>query len=706
MGIVYLTIPVYSCPFSVESLQIYILGGKLMFKKLFGQLQRIGKALMLPVAILPAAGLMLGIGAAMQTEAMIEWLPFLEAGWLISLSDMLQAAGGVVFDNLALLFALGVAVGLAKGDGVAAIAAFVGYMIMNVTMGQVAGVTPEMAAEDPAYAAVLGVPTIQTGVFGGIIIGVLAAWAYNKYFNINLPAFLGFFAGKRFVPIVTAVFSFIIGLAMFIIWPPIQTGLNEVSLWLMEENTAIGVFAFGMIKRLLIPFGLHHIFHAPFWFEFGTYTDAAGSIVRGDLNIFFAQIRDGAELTAGNFMQGEFPVMMFGLPAAALAMYHTAKPQHKKYVAGIMASGALTSFLTGITEPLEFSFLFVAPILYVLHALLDGLSFLILFLLDLNLGYTFSGGFIDFFLFGILQNRTEWWWVLIIGAVYAVIYYVLFRVLIQVLNLKTPGREDEDRAATTSTVEELPFNVLTAMGGKENITHLDACITRLRVEVADTASVNEAELKALGASGVMKVGNNMQAIFGPKSDQIKHDMQQIMDGNITSPEETTVTKDDESVSEATSQIMTDENKDIYSPIDGEAVDLSEVPDQVFSEKMMGDGIAIKPISGTVRAPFDGEVATDFPTKHALGLVNEGGLELLIHFGLDTVNLKGEGFDLKVATGDKIKKGDILMEVDLDYIRENAKSDITPIIITGPSGTEIAARENGTVSNDDIVINIK
>ncbi|WP_411842729.1 glucose-specific PTS transporter subunit IIBC [Salinicoccus sp. HZC-1] len=677
-----------------------------MFKKLFGQLQRIGKALMLPVAILPAAGLMLGIGAAMQTEAMIDWLPFLEAGWLVALSDMLQAAGGVVFDNLALLFALGVAVGLAKGDGVAAIAAFVGYMIMNVTMGQIAGVTPEMAAEDPAYAAVLGVPTIQTGVFGGIIIGVLAAWAYNKYFNINLPAFLGFFAGKRFVPIVTAVFSFIIGLAMYIVWPPIQTGLNEVSLWLMEENTAIGVFAFGTIKRLLIPFGLHHIFHAPFWFEFGTYTNAAGEIIRGDLNIFFAQIRDGVELTAGNFMQGEFPVMMFGLPAAALAMYHTAKPQHKKYVAGIMASGALTSFLTGITEPLEFSFLFVAPILYVLHALLDGLSFLILYLLDLNLGYTFSGGFIDFFLFGILQNRTEWWWVLIVGAAYAVIYYVLFRVLIQVLNLKTPGREDEERTTTASTVQELPFNVLAAMGGKENIKHLDACITRLRVEVADTSSVNEAELKALGASGVMKVGNNMQAIFGPKSDQIKNDMQEIMDGNISSPEETTVTQDDETVSEATAQIMTDENKDIYSPIEGEAVNLSEVPDQVFSEKMMGDGIAIKPISGTVRAPFDGEIVTDFPTKHALGLVNEGGLEVLIHFGLDTVNLKGEGFDLKVVTGDKIKKGDVLMEVDLDYIRENAKSDITPIIITGPAGTEIAARENGAVSNDDIVINIK
>ncbi|MFC3418931.1 glucose-specific PTS transporter subunit IIBC [Salinicoccus hispanicus] len=679
-----------------------------MFRKLFGQLQRIGKALMLPVAILPAAGLMLGIGAALQTEAMVEWLPFLEAGWIVALSDMLQAAGSVVFDNLALLFALGVAVGLAKGDGVAAIAAFVGYMIMNVTMGQIAGVTPEMASDDPAFASVLGIPTIQTGVFGGIIIGILAAWAYNKFYNINLPDFLGFFAGKRFVPIVTAALAFIIGLAMFIVWPPIQSAMNEVSLWLMEENTAIGVFAFGMIKRLLIPFGLHHIFHAPFWFEFGTYTNAAGEIVRGDLNIFFAQLRDGVELTAGNFMQGEFPVMMFGLPAAALAMYHTARPERKKYVAGIMLSAALTSFLTGITEPLEFAFLFVAPILYVIHAVLDGLSFLILYLLDLNLGYTFSGGFIDFFLFGILQNRTEWWWVLVVGAAYAVIYYVIFRVLIQALNLKTPGREDETSETTVSTAQELPFNVLAAMGGEENIKHLDACITRLRVEVADTAAVDEPGLKALGASGVMKVGNNMQAIFGPKSDQIRNDMQRIIDGEISSPAETTVTEstDDDMEAAKDSQMMSDENKDVYSPIEGEAVDLSEVPDQVFSEKMMGDGIAIKPSSGTVRAPFDGEIVTDFPTKHALGLVNEGGLELLIHFGLDTVNLKGEGFDLKVASGDKIKKGDVLMEVDLDHIRKNAKSDITPIIITGPAGTEIAAREFGKVSNDDVVINIK
>lgn len=678
-------------------------GDEGMFKKLFGQLQRIGKALMLPVAILPAAGLMLGFGSAMQTEAMVDFMPYLETSWVVRLSDMLQAAGGVIFDNLALLFALGVAVGLAKGDGVAAIAAFVGYMIMNVTLGQVAGVTPELAAEDPAYEIVLGVPTIQTGVFGGIIIGVISAWSYNRYYNISLPQFLGFFAGKRFVPIVTSVFAFLIGLAMFLIWPPIQEGLNAVSHFLMEEATALGVFVFGMGKRLLIPFGLHHIFHAPFWFEFGTYTSAAGEVVRGDLNIFFAQLRDGAELTAGNFMQGEFPVMMFGLPAAALAMYHTAKPARKKYVAGIMISAALTSFLTGITEPLEFSFLFVAPILYLIHAVLDGFSFLILYLLNINLGYTFSGGFIDFFLFGILQNRTEWWWVIIVGAVYAVIYYFVFRFLIQLLNLKTPGREDEESNIGEVDIAALPFNVLKAMGGEQNIKHLDACITRLRVEVQDTSMVNESTLKSLGASGVMKVGNNMQAIFGTKSDQIRNDMQLIIDGKITSPEETTVVEVPEEMEEKNQGIIA---SDVYSPIDGKAVNLKDVPDEVFSEKMMGDGLAIEPSTGTVRAPFDGEVATDFPTKHALGLINENGLEVLIHVGLDTVALKGEGFTLHVKTGDTFKKGDVLLEFDLKYIKENAKSDITPVIITGPANAEIAATNFGEVTNDDIIINVK
>lgn len=679
-----------------------------MFKSLFGQLQRIGKALMLPVAILPAAGLLLGIGAALQTESLVDFFPFLSNDIIVKVASMLQSAGGVIFDNLPLLFALGVAVGLAGGDGVAAIAAFVGYLVLNVTMGQIGGITANNVGSNPGYATVLGIPTLQTGVFGGIIIGILAAWAYNKFYNIQLPPFLGFFAGKRFVPIVTAFSAFILGIAMFFIWPVIQNGMNGLSLYLMEENKALAVFAFGMIKRLLIPFGLHHIFHAPFWFEFGTYTNDAGKVVHGDLNIFMAQIQDKAHLTAGAFMQGEFPVMMFGLPAAALAIYHTAKPEKKKFVGGLMASAALTSFLTGITEPLEFSFLFVAPVLFFIHAVLDGFSFLILYLMDLHLGYTFSGGFIDFFTFGILQGRTPWWLVIPVGLVYATIYYTVFRFFIVKFNLKTPGREDEDVVNKVISNDELPFHVLDAMGGKENIKHLDACITRLRVEVRDKSKVNVPELKALGAAGVLEVGNNMQAIFGPKSDQIKHDMARIISGKITKPSETTVTEEGD-----TTGVATTDSKDkalnastIYAPITGEVVDLTKVPDQVFSEKLMGDGVAIIPSIGQVVSPFDGVVKMDFPTKHALGLENEQGLEMLIHFGLETVALNGEGFTLHVKPGDAIKKGDVLMDVDLEYIRKNAKSDITPIIFTNLNVQSIANVHYGQIKQTETLLTVQ
>src|SRR5699024_6306203 len=368
-------------------------------------------------------------------------------------------------------------------------------------------------------------------------------------------------------------------------------------------------------KRLLIPFGLHHIFHAPFWFEFGSYTTAAGKVVHGDLSIFQAQIADNVSLTAGKFMQGEFPVMMFGLPAAALAIYHTAKPENKKVVAGLMGSAALTSFLTGITEPLEFSFLFVAPLLFFIHAILDGLSFLILYLLDLHLGYTFSGGFIDFFTFGILQGKTAWWLVIPVGLVYAVIYYFVFRFFISKFNYKTPGRDDAEQKTTTVSNSELPFSVLEAMGGQDNIKHLDACITRLRVEVQDKDQVDKSELKSLGASGVLEVGNNIQAIFGPKSDQIKHDMARIISGEITKPSETTVTEEG---NQENAEILAEGDATIYSPIKGEIIDISEVPDKVFSEKMMGDGIAIIPETGEVVAPFDGKLKMTFPTKHAIG----------------------------------------------------------------------------------------
>lgn len=670
-----------------------------MFKKIFAQLQRIGKALMLPVAILPAAGLLLGIGAAMQTDVLVNTFPFLSNHIVVQIASMLAAAGGIIFENLPLLFALGVAVGLAGGDGVAAIAAFVGYLVLNVTMGQIGGISAEDVASKPGYATVLGIPTLQTGVFGGIIIGILAAWAFNKFYNITLPPFLGFFAGKRFVPIVTAFSAFILGVLMFFIWPSIQGAMNSLSLFLMEENKGLAVFFFGFIKRLLIPFGLHHIFHAPFWFEFGSYTNTAGKIIHGDLNIFMAQIQDKTPLTAGAFMQGEFPVMMFGLPAAALAIYHTAKPEKKKFVGGLMASAALTSFLTGITEPLEFSFLFVAPVLFFIHALLDGLSFYILYLLDLHLGYTFSGGFIDFFTFGILQDRTAWWLVIPVGLVYALIYYVVFRFVILKFNLKTPGREAEETVTRETSANELPFAVLNAMGGSENIKHLDACITRLRVEVNEKSKVDVAELKALGAAGVLEVGNNMQAIFGPKSDQIKHDMSRIMKGEITRPEQTTVSEDNDPV------VVTD-STDIMSPITGEVVPLSEVPDEVFSSKMMGDGVAIIPTTGEVVAPFDGVVKMDFPTKHALGLESSTGIELLIHFGLETVALQGEGFELLVAPGDTITIGQPLMRVNLDYIRDHAKSDVTPIILTNLTDQSIISPKVGHIESGHLLLQIK
>ncbi|MBG3604845.1 PTS transporter subunit IIABC [Staphylococcus aureus] len=681
-----------------------------MRKKLFGQLQRIGKALMLPVAILPAAGLLLAIGTAIQGEALQHYLPFIQNGGVQNVAKLMTAAGSIIFENLPMIFALGVAIGLAGGDGVAAIAAFVGYIIMNKTMGDFLQVTPKNVT-DPAsgYASILGIPTLQTGVFGGIIIGALAAWCYNKFYNINLPSYLGFFAGKRFVPIMMATTSFILAFPMALIWPTIQSGLNAFSTGLLDSNTGVAVFLFGFIKRLLIPFGLHHIFHAPFWFEFGSWKNAAGEIIHGDQRIFIEQIREGAHLTAGKFMQGEFPVMMFGLPAAALAIYHTAKPENKKVVAGLMGSAALTSFLTGITEPLEFSFLFVAPLLFFIHAVLDGLSFLTLYLLDVHLGYTFSGGFIDYVLLGVLPNKTQWWLVIPVGLVYAVIYYFVFRFLIVKLKYKTPGHEDKQSQAVTASATELPYAVLEAMGGKANIKHLDACITRLRVEVNDKSKVDVPGLKDLGASGVLEVGNNMQAIFGPKSDQIKHEMQQIMNGQVVENPTTMEDDKDETVVVAEDKSATSELSHIvHAPLTGEVTPLSEVPDQVFSEKMMGDGIAIKPSQGEVRAPFNGKIQMIFPTKHAIGLVSDSGLELLIHIGLDTVKLNGEGFTLHVEEGQEVKQGDLLINFDLDYIRNHAKSDITPIIVTQGNITNLDFKqgEHGNISFGDQLFEAK
>lgn len=670
-------------------------------RNFFGIMQQVGKALMLPVALLPAAGILLAFGTSFAQESFLEAVPFFGADWLQKILFVMAEAGGVVFANLALLFAVGVAIGLAKGDGVAGLAAIIGYLIMNVTMKAFGGITPEMTL-DPQYANVLGIPTLQTGVFGGIIVGVLAAFMYNRYYNIQLPQFLGFFAGKRFVPIATAFSAVFLGIVMFFVWPFAQSGLNSLSYFMLETNRTLAAFVFGTIERSLIPFGLHHIFYSPFWFEFGTYTNAAGEIIRGDQRIFFAQLQDGVEFTAGTFMTGKFPFMMFGLPAAALAIYHTARPEKKKIVGGIMASGALTSFLTGITEPLEFSFLFVAPILFGIHAIFAGLSFMTMHLLDVKIGMTFSGGLIDFLLFGVLPSRTEWFWVIVVGLVFSVIYYFGFRFAIQKFNLMTPGREaDEETEGDDEEISDLPYEILAAMGGKDNITNLDACITRLRVTVADKGDIDKPRLKKLGASGVMEVGNNIQAIFGPVSDSLRGQMQDIMDGKAPRSQEAppAATSEEAAVNLAALEFS--------SPMTGEILPISEVPDQVFSGKMVGDGFAIRPTDGKVVSPVNGKVVTVFPTKHAIGIAADNGTEILIHIGIDTVHLKGEGFTSKIEQGDLVEQGQLLMEVDLDYVEKNAASIITPVVFTNlEEGQAISLKASGNVrANDKDIVSI-
>ncbi|GIM30619.1 PTS glucose transporter subunit IIABC [Clostridium polyendosporum] len=649
-------------------------------KKVFGVLQRVGKALMLPVALLPAAGILLAFGNMFRNPAFLKSVPMLNTEWFQLIASVMEKSGDIIFGNLALLFAVGVAVGLAEGEGVAGLAAIVGFLIMNVTMGTFEGITADMLKGNPMYASVLGVPTLQTGVFGGIIIGVVAATLYKKYYKIELPSYLGFFAGKRFVPIVTAASAVVIGILMTFIWPVIQSGLFAFSRGMIDTNRTLAALIFGIIERSLIPFGLHHIFYNPFWYQFGEYTTKAGQLVMGDQQIFMAQYKDGVPFTAGTFMTGKFPFMMFGLPAAALAIYHEAKPEKKVLVGGIMASAALTSFLTGITEPIEFSFLFVAPVLFGIHCLFAGLSFMTMQILNIKIGMTFSGGLIDYILFGVIPNRTAWWLVIPIGLVFSIVYYFGFRFVIRKLDLKTPGREDEESANVNVQGDELAAQILEALGGKENIKHLDACITRLRVTVNDVKHVDSQQLKNLGAAGVMQVGENIQAIFGGKSDIIKSQINEIMSGKIVTKKITNETKE-----VPTGEIQNDQ---IVVPMTGKIVELTEVPDEVFASKMMGDGFAIVPTDGLVVSPVDGIVESIFPTKHALTMKASNGRELLIHIGIDTVNLKGEGFDVLVSQGQKVKRGEALVKADIDYIKKNAKSTITPVVFANLSEKEI------------------
>ncbi|WP_379133242.1 glucose-specific PTS transporter subunit IIBC [Paenibacillus sp. sgz500958] len=685
-----------------------------MFKKLFGVLQRVGKALMLPVAILPAAGLLLGIGNMFVNPDFLQYVPALENNTVQAIANVLMNSGQVVFDNLALLFAVGVAIGLAGGEGVAGLAAIIGFLVMNVTMGTVVGVNNYVLSQgDFSYSRVLGIPTLQTGVFGGILVGILAAAMYKRFFKIELPSYLGFFAGKRFVPIMTAVTSLLLGLALTIVWPPIQHGLNYVSQSMIDTNKTLAAFIFGLIERSLIPFGLHHIFYSPFWYEFGTYVDKAGELVRGDQRIFMQQLRDGAEFTAGTFTTGKYPFMMFGLPAAALAIYHESRPENKKFVGSLMISAALTSFLTGITEPLEFSFLFVAPLLFAVHAVFAGLSFMTMHLLNVKIGMTFSGGFIDYVLFGIIPNRTAWWLVIPVGLVIAVIYYFGFRFVIRKFNLKTPGREDpsdddDDNGSTgiaSATDNDLPRNILSALGGKDNIAHLDACITRLRVEVKDKAHVDKNRLKKLGASGVLEVGNNVQAIFGTRSDTIKSQIQDVMNGRTPAPTPIPSPVEEKHAGEEKTAIIPE---DIVSPVNGELLDITQVPDAVFSQKMTGDGFAFLSDDGKIASPVYGKVFNVFPSKHAIGIMSDGGKEVLVHIGVNTVKLKGQGFNVLVEEGDLVAAGQPIMEVDLEYVKAHAPSVISPVIFSNlPEGSSVTLKKPGkVVIGDKDIIEIR
>ncbi|WP_047154932.1 glucose-specific PTS transporter subunit IIBC [Aneurinibacillus tyrosinisolvens] len=628
-----------------------------MFKKAFQVLQQVGRALMTPVAVLPAAGLLLRFG-----DKDLLNMP------------VVKQAGGIIFNNLPLIFAVGVAIGFAGGDGVAALAAVIGYLVLTETLDNMAA----MLHLRPPFAGAEHI--INMGVFGGIIIGLVAALLYRRYHDIKLHPVLGFFAGKRFVPIITALTALILGVVFAFIWPPIQVGIDVASNWVMRSSA--GPFFFGFIQRLLIPFGLHHIFQTPFYFTMGSYVDpSTGKVVTGDMARFFA-----GDPTAGRFMAGLFPYMIFGLPAAALAMIHEARPERRKAVSGILISAALTSMLTGITEPVEFSFLFVAPVLFFIHAFLAGVSFTVLDLLGVRHGYTFSGGGIDYVLnYGL---STRGWMIIPVGLVLAVIYYSMFRFAIRKWNLATPGREtDEELQEVRGPAEtggSLASGVLSALGGKENLTALDACITRLRVSVADPSKVDKGELKRLGATGVLEMGNNLQAIYGTQSDTLKEQIKAIINGasveNIPVKPET-----------VTTDVPRKEGgiEYIVAPMTGDVVDIAEVPDQVFAGKMMGDGFAIQPAEGKVYSPVKGKVMTAFPTGHAVGLVSDTGLEILIHVGIDTVKLNGEGFKLLVKEGDNVEVGAPLLEADLSYIKEHAPSYITPVVFTN-------LRENQTL----------
>ena len=666
----------------------------MILKNSFGILQRIGKSLMLPVALLPAAGLLMGIGILLQNVNVVENIPIISNINIQLIADIMSSSGNIIFTNLPLIFAVGVAIGMSKGEGVAALASIIGFLIMNVTIGKILYITQTDIIENIIYTNVLGIQTIQTGVFGGILIGLVSSYIYQKFHNIELPEFLGFFSGKRSVPIITAVAGLFIGVLMAKVWPPVQNSILEFSRRIIGSNVALSALIFGTVERALIPFGLHHIWYTPFWYQFGEYTNLAGNLIIGDQSIFFEQLKDGVELTAGTFMTGKYPFMMFGLPAAALAMYHEADENNKKKVFGILFSAALTSFLTGITEAIEFMFLFIAPALFVIHSIFAGFSFMAMEILKVRIGVTFSGGLIDFILLGVLPNRENWILVIMVGLIFSIIYYIGFRFIIRKLNLKTPGREREDNEIDIDFSDgELAKKVIIALGGISNIKYLDACITRIRITVKDLNVVNRSRIKSLGAVDLMIIGDNIQAIFGPNSDILKEQMRDIIEGR-----EVKIKKKKKIENMKKGIICEDE---IMIPVSGKLMRIEETPDEIFSMKLIGDGFTINPVENILLSPINGQILNLSPTRHSITIRSDKGYDIFIHIGIDSINLKGQGFKNLVNEGDTVFQGDELIEFPLELMKEKIKSPVIPIVFKGLANERyIYFREEGFVTAGD------
>lgn len=661
------------------------------------KLTNIGGSLQTPIAILPAAGILLALGTIFTSQNFLDMMPIMDNPTLTHIFNVCLQCGSIIFGNLPLIFAAGVAIGLTNNDGVAALSAIVGYLIMNVTIGGILNVTPEMLETSRAYTSILGIPTLQTGVLGGIFIGVLASAIYNRFYKVELPQALAFFAGKRSVPIITAFAAFFLGIVMCFVWPPIQDGINALSATISNMNSAAAGFMFGFVERLTIPFGMNHVWWPTFWLQAGEYVNQAGQVVNGDQLIFFAQLADNVPLTAGTFMNGLFVLKMFSMPAAAFAMYKCARPENRKKVAGIMLSGAITSFVCGITEPLEFCFIFAAPVLFLIHAVIAGLGFAAMNLLGAHLGLSFSGGFLDYLFFNVLTNRSNWWIVIPVGIALFAIYYFLFTFAIKKWNLKTPGREakketDVDDVAISDT--ELITKVIEALGGSSNIVHVNACYSRLRVDVHEVSKVDKDAFTNLQASGVSILGKNIQVIYGMKAAAMKEGVLAMMKGATITGESISSVQGDINISEDPKAL-----EQLVSPYTGIIMPITAVPDEVFKSRAMGDGFAVDLNNGEITSPINGTVISIFPTKHAISLVDTKKNEVLLHLGLDTVNLNGEGFTLHVEAGDSVTAGQKLADVDLKLLKEKQISAISPVIFTNldSSKYEIKIKTNGSVA---------